>query len=156
MNMWSITYLWLLMAAWPRQVHKQVTAHFPYCFACCGWPCPFFLSPLNTHTNEFRGAPREKLHEYVWTAQSGVGSLYCMGCECKIPEAVWRSMTFQTVILYSWGNKSVHRCNSSVLQTVCLGETMEPQCSLARHPDRKWPVIGGEEEANRNCFPVNC
>lgn len=51
-------------------------------------------------------------------------------------------------------------CGCFVYLCVCVciggGGTMEPQYALARHPDRKWTVIGRKGEANRKHFPVKC
>lgn len=51
-------------------------------------------------------------------------------------------------------------CGCFVYLCVCVciggGGTMEPRYALARHPDRKWTVIGRKGEANRKHFPVKC
>lgn len=147
--------------------HKQVTAHFPYCVACRVWPCvPHDIcDPVCTPPS----TPRAwscinvcKQHSVQWGVYFEC-IVCCRGSVTKhdklksinvreIETFVERTAACQYVRLCTCG------CFVYLCVCVCIGGggTMEPQYALARHPDRKWTVIGRKGEANRKHFPVKC
>lgn len=147
--------------------HKQVTAHFPYCVACRVWPCvPHDIcDPVCTPNS----TPRAwscinvcKQHSVQWGVYFEC-IVCCRGSVTKhdklksinvreIETFVERTAVCQYVRLCTCG------CFVYLCVCVCIGGggTMEPQYALARHPDRKWTVIGRKGEANRKHFPVKC